>query len=72
MFEVAVPLVAAGMGGDQLLVMVNAEPVGKGLEDQPLGGVTARHRIAIGLQPDPEAVVGPHGVGDARVGRQRG
>jgi hypothetical protein len=27
-----VPVVAAGVGGDQLLAMVDAEPIGKGFE----------------------------------------
>jgi hypothetical protein len=29
-FEVSVPIVATGMGGNQLLVMINAEPIGEG------------------------------------------
>ena len=30
--EVLVPVVAAGVGGDQLLAVVDAEPIGKGFE----------------------------------------
>jgi hypothetical protein len=35
-FEVPVTIVAKGVGGDQLLVMINAEPIGEGLKYQPL------------------------------------
>ena len=31
-FEILVPVVAAAVGGDQLLAVVDAEPIGKGFE----------------------------------------
>jgi hypothetical protein len=40
-FEVPVPIVATGMGGNQLLVMINAEPIGEGFEHHPLGSIEA-------------------------------
>ena len=66
-FEVPVPILATGVGGDQLLVMINAEPIGEGFEHQPLGGIKAWHRITIGIKFDTEAIVSAHGVGDSGV-----
>jgi hypothetical protein len=70
-FEVPVPIVAAGVGGNQLLVMVNAEPVGEAFAHQPLGSIEAWHRITIGIKHDPETIVSAHGVGDCGVCRNR-
>jgi hypothetical protein len=42
-FEVAVTLVAAGMGGNELLGVIEAETVGKGVEGELLGGVEGGH-----------------------------
>jgi hypothetical protein len=66
-FEVRITIVAAGVGSDQLVVIINAEPIGKGFKRQSPRGITARHRIAISIKPDTEAVVGTHGVGDSGV-----
>src|ERR1700745_2014020 len=65
-FEVPVPIVATGVGGDQLLGMINAERIGEGFEHQPLGSITAWHRITIGIKHT-EPIVSAHGVGDAGV-----
>jgi len=56
-FEVPVTIVATGVGGDQLLVMINAEPIGEDFEHQPLGSIKAWHRITIGIKLNTEAIV---------------
>jgi len=66
-FEVPVLIVATGVGGNQLLVMINAEPIGEGLEHYPLGSIEAWHRITVGIKHDTETIVSAHGVGDAGV-----
>ena len=66
-FEVPVPIVATGVAGDELLVMINAEPIGEGFEHQPLGSIEAWHRITIGIKHDTETIVSAHGVGDSGV-----
>jgi hypothetical protein len=66
-FEVPVPIVATGVAGDELLVMINAEPIGEGFEHQSLGSIEAWHRIAIGIKHDTETIVSAHGGGDSGV-----
>jgi len=66
-FEVPVPIVATGVAGNQLLVMINAEPIGEGFEHQPLGSIKAWHRITIGIKHDTETIVSAHGIGDAGI-----
>jgi len=70
-FEVPVPVVATGVGSNQLLVMINAEPLGKGFKRERLGGITAGYRIAIDIEPDPKAAVGAQGVGNSGIWWQR-
>ena len=72
--EVAVALVAAGMGGDEVVGVVEAEAVGKGVEGEALGGVERGHGVAVGVEDDAAAVGDPHQAGDRGVGglaRQR-
>ena len=42
-FEVAVSLVAVGMGGDEVVGVIEAEAIGEGLEGEALGGVERGH-----------------------------
>lgn len=71
-FEVAVALVAAGVGGDELVVGIDAEPIGKAFEQQAGRGVGAGHGVAIGLANDAKAVGGAHGPSHAGVGWEGG
>ena len=66
-FEVPVPIVATGMGGNQLLVIINAEPIGEGFKYHPLGSIEAWHRITVGIKHDTETIVSAHGGGDTGV-----
>lgn len=69
--EVAVALVAARVGGDQVVGMIEAEPVGEGMQGQALGGVECGHRVAVGVDDDAAAVGDPHDAGHGRVGGHR-
>ena len=48
--KVLIAVITAPVPGDQLLVMVNAEPVGIGLEDHGLSGIVRRHGVAIAFK----------------------
>ena len=67
-FEVAVALVAAGVGGDEVVGVIEAEAVGEGVEGELLGGVEVGHGVAVGVQDDAAAVGDPNGAGDGDVG----
>lgn len=62
-FKIAVTIVAAGMGGHQIVGMVEAEPLGEDFKRQALGGVERGHRISVGVQGDPAAVGHAHQTG---------
>jgi hypothetical protein len=46
-FEVAVSLVAVGMGGDEVVGVIEAEAIGEGLEGEALGGVERGHGVTV-------------------------
>jgi hypothetical protein len=46
-FEVAVALVAAGMSGNELVGVIDAEPVGEELEGEPRRSVKGGDRVSI-------------------------
>ena len=58
--DVQVSRVRADMAGDESLLVIDAEPVRKRLERQRMAGGARRHRIAVGLEGDPELAVGLH------------
>jgi len=66
-FEVAVALVAAGVGGDEVVGVIEAEAVGEGVEGELLGGVTMGNGVAVGIQDDAAAVGDSNGPGDGDV-----
>ncbi len=61
-FDVAATIVGSPVTSDELVPMVDAEPIGIGLERELLRGVLRRHRVAVRLERHPEAVRGTHGV----------
>ena len=71
-FEVAVALVAAGVGGDELVGVIEAEAVGEGVEGELLGGVEGGHGVAVGIEHDAAAGGDSNGAGDGDVAGHRG
>ena len=51
-FEVAIAVVAADMAGDELVLVVEAEPVGIGFQRQSVAGEVSRDGIAVGVEGD--------------------
>ncbi len=68
-FEVAVALVAAWMGSDEVPGMIETEPIGVSLQSKTLRSVQGRHGVAIGVQHDAAAVGDANGADHAGVGR---
>ncbi len=66
-FKVSAPLVAAGMGGNEVVLVVEAEALAKDLESEALGGVDRWHGVAVGVQSDAAAVGDPREPGDGGV-----
>ena len=48
--DVLVAVIAARMAGDQLVVMIEADPVGIGFQRQLSAGILGRHRVAVGIE----------------------
>jgi hypothetical protein len=53
-FEIPMAVIAAGVAGDEVVVVVEAEPVGIGFQRQRLAGSGGRDGIAVGVQGDAE------------------
>ena len=73
-FKITVSLVAARMGGDQVVGVVEAEPAGERFEGEPLRGVGGGHGVAVGVQDNATTIGDAHEAGDGGVGplgRQR-
>jgi hypothetical protein len=52
--DILVAIVTAKVAGDELVLVVNAHPVGIGLDGDALTGKLGRHRIAVAVQRDAE------------------
>ena len=70
-FEVPVPLVAAGMSGNQIGPVIDAEPVGEEFEGEARGSVKGGNRVSIGVEHDAATVGDAHGACRTCVGWQR-
>ena len=66
--EVTVALVAARVGGDEVVGVIEAEAVGEDLEGEALGGMAGGHGVAVGVQDDAAAVGDSNDAGDGGVG----
>ena len=51
-FEIAMAIVAAQVSGDELVLVVETEPVGIGFEGEGLSGQVGRDGIAVGVEGD--------------------
>lgn len=70
--DILVTVVAAGMAGDELLLMVQAQVLRIELEGQRRPGIFGRDRVGVGLHRHPELAVGPGRPDDSQViGKQR-
>jgi hypothetical protein len=69
-FEVAVALVTAGMSGNQLVVVIEAKPIGKELEGEPRASVKGGNRVSVSVKHNATTAGGAHGAHDACVGGQ--
>ena len=58
-FDILVPVIASGMSGNQLMIMIETDPVGECLHCQSGAGVFSRHGIAVGVEGDSELLAGP-------------
>ena len=58
--DVLMAVVAARMAGDELILMVDADPLGVGLEGHARAGIFGGHRIAVGVQRHAELAGGAH------------
>ena len=65
--DVAVPIQAARVAGLELVMVVNAYPVGVGLERQALAGQLGRHRVMIRFQRHPTRRRGAHRADASQV-----
>ena len=54
MFKILISVITAVMTGDELVLKVNAEPVGIGFEQQSCSCVFGRDGIAVGIQDNPK------------------
>jgi hypothetical protein len=70
-FEVAVALVAARVGGDEVVCVIEAEMIGKSLEGDALRRVEGRHGVTVGVQHDAAAGGDSNGICDGGVGGHR-
>jgi|GEM_PF-5469699 len=70
--DVLLPGVAAGMGGQDLLLIEEGDGKGTGLEGQLGPGLIHRHGRAVGLKLHLTGAVEAHGSGDGIVQRARG
>jgi hypothetical protein len=69
-FEVTMAFIAAGMGGDEVRCVIEAEAVGVSLQREPLRGVERRHRVAVAIQHDAAAVGDAYDADHAGVSGQ--
>lgn len=67
-FKIATSFVAARVGGDQVVLVVEAEAIGERFENEALGDVGAGHRVAVGVKNNPATVGDTHGSGDGGIG----
>jgi hypothetical protein len=58
--DIAMALVAADMAGDQLLVMVQTQMLGIGLERKLGAGEAGRHGVAVAFEGHPKLAIGAH------------
>ena len=70
-FEVAVALVTARVGGDEVVCVIETEAIGKDLEGDALRGVAGRHRVTVGIQDDTAAGRDSNFTRDGGVGGHR-
>ena len=71
-FKVAMAVVASRMAGDQLVLMVEAEPVGVCFQRQRRPGQVGRHGVAVSVQGDAKLPGRSHlGHGSDIEGMQR-
>ena len=65
--EVPMAIIAAGMLSDELVLVVDGDPLGVGLERETSAGIFGGDRVAVGVQHYPEAIGGPDLSGDGHV-----
>jgi hypothetical protein len=51
-FEIAMAVVASQVSGDELVLVVETEPIGIGFEGEDLPGQVGRDGIAVGVEGD--------------------
>ena len=57
-FKVLMAIIAADMAGNQLVLAVNAESLGIGLERKSGAGILGRHRVPVGIEGNTELAGG--------------
>ena len=58
--DVLVPVIGSWMAGDELIVVIDADPVGIGFEGQPCSGMLGGHGVVIGVNGDTKLRRSPH------------
>jgi hypothetical protein len=69
--DVLVAIIAAEVGGDEFLVVIDEQLIGVNLQAQFLGGVEGRHGVTVGVQHDATAAIGAGRTDDGAVVGQR-
>src|ERR671925_1978308 len=59
-FEILVAVIAAWVARDELLLVVEADPIGIGLYRQTGTGIFGGHRIAVSIEGHPELLGSAH------------
>src|SRR5262249_22622836 len=58
-FDILESIVASGVAGNELVTMVDAQPIRRGFERKRLAGVVGRDGVAVGLENNAKLPRGP-------------